>query len=72
MNVVLRNFIISIVTVVIGGLALWSSEEASGGVNVPWLLLVGFAAGCVALTFMTWWKRRSLPNEVGRKKGRGK
>lgn len=70
MNVVLRNFIISIVTVIIGGLALWSSEEGGSGVNIPWLLLVGFAAGCVALSLMTWWKRRSLPKAPPGKKGR--
>lgn len=73
MNIILRNFIVSMVTVIIGGLVLWSSESGSeGGVNIPWLLLVGFAAGCIVLSFATWWKRRSAPQGPAGKKGRGK
>ncbi len=76
MNVVLRNFIVSMATVIIGGLILWSAEyESDGGVNVPWLLLVGFGVGCMFLAFMSWLKRRSMPkNPAGKpgKKGRGK
>jgi hypothetical protein len=76
-NIYLRNFIVSITTVIIGGLALWASESQSeGGVNIPWLLLVGFAAGCLVLSFMTWYKRRSMPPgpaaKPAGKKGRGK
>jgi hypothetical protein len=45
-------------------------------VNIPWLLLVGFAAGCLVLSFMTWYKRRSMPPgpaaKPAGKKGRGK
>ena len=75
MNIYLRNFIVSMSTVIIAGLALWASEEASGGgtVNIPWLLLVGFGAGCLALSVMTWLKRRGAANTeapAGRKKGR--
>ena len=76
MNIYLRNFIVSMATVIIGGLALWASESGSeGGVNIPWLLLVGFAAGCIVLSFATWWKRRSAPQgpvKAAGKKGRGK
>ncbi len=75
MNIVLRNFIVSIATVIIGGLALWSSEQGGEGVNIPWLLLVGFAAGCLVLSLTTWMKRRSLPKDdkgPAGKKGRGK
>jgi ABC-type enterochelin transport system permease subunit len=75
-NVVLKNFIISIATVIIGGLVLWSAEyDSGGGVNIPWLLLIGFGAGCLVISLMTWWKRRSLPPESAAKpgkKGRGK
>jgi hypothetical protein len=75
-NIVLRNFIISMATVIIGGLVLWASESQSeGGVSIPWLLLVGFAGGCLVLSFVTWWKRRAMPKDAkgpdGRK-GRGK
>ncbi|MDT8901532.1 hypothetical protein [Anaeroselena agilis] len=75
MNVVLRNFIVSIATVIIGGLALWSSEKGGEGVNIPWLLMVGFAVGCVALWATTWLKRRSAPKDAkgpAGRKGRGK
>lgn len=77
MNVILRNFIVSMATVIIGGLVLWSAEYDSGGgdVNIPWLLLVGFGAGCVVLLFANWAKRRSVPQgPAGKpeKKGRGK
>jgi ABC-type enterochelin transport system permease subunit len=74
-NIVLKNFIISMATVIIGGLALWASPQEGGGVNIPWLLMVGFAAGCLVLSFTTWWKRRSLPKDIKNpagKKGRGK
>lgn len=78
MNVVMKNFIISMVTVIIAGLALWTTEEGGGGANVPWLLLVGFGAGCLVFSFAGWWKRRALAargqgqDETGRKKGRGR
>lgn len=75
MDIILRNFIISIATVVIGGLALWSSEQGGEGVNIPYLLLAGFAVGCLALFMTSWVKRRSMPKgEKGPtgKKGRGK
>lgn len=79
MNIYLRNFIVSMTTVIIGGLVLWSAESGSeGGVNIPWLLLVGFAAGCIVLSFVTWYKRRRAPQGPVRqagpsgKKGRGK
>ncbi len=75
-NIILRNFIVSMATVIIGGLVLWASESGSeGGVSIPWLLLVGFAGGCLVISFATWWKRRSRPQEAkgpAGKKGRGK
>lgn len=76
MNVVMKNFIISMVTVIIAGLALWTTEEGGGGANVPWLLLVGFGAGCLVFSFAGWWRRRSMAArgqaESPRKKGRGR
>ncbi len=75
MNVVLRNFIVSIATVIIGGLALWASEQGGDGVNIPWLLMVGFAIGCLALFMTNWARRRSMPKDAkgpAGKKGRGK
>lgn len=75
-NIYLRNFIVSMATVIIGGLALWASEsQTEGGVNIPWLLLVGFAGGCLVISFVTWYKRRRLPPAPAKaagKKGRGK
>ena len=69
----MRNFIISIATVIIGGLALWSSEQGGEGLNIPYLLLAGFAVGCLALFMTSWVKRRSMPKDEKRpaaKKGR--
>lgn len=76
MNVVMRNFLVSMVTVIIAGLALWSSEEGGSTANIPWLLLAGFGAGCIVFSFVGWWRRRAAGGTAGgaapqaRKKGR--
>lgn len=77
MNIYVKNFVVSMSTVIIAGLALWASEEGTGGTaNIPWLLLVGFGAGCLALSAMTWLKRRGAAGAAkttapeGKKKGR--
>lgn len=79
-NIVLRNFILSITTAVLAGLALWASESGGDTTNVPWLLLVGFGVGCLGLSLMGWWRRRTgagadkkgAEATGGKKKGRGR
>lgn len=77
MNVYVKNFVMSMATVIVAGLALWASEEGGGStVNVPWLLLVGFGVGCLALAMRSWVMRRAAagnqkgPEVAGKKKGR--